>query len=214
MGKWTARSVFWWLLVWLSRAGLLFLAFAVWGSLQQSRWLLAAEIIAILAVVFGLQRVARRQALGWIIDGNGERQKVTRWNRGHAIFTPTTRDQRIIEEAQLRDERRKKLLWMGVVGGGLSAFAWYAWPHIRTSDVLAMFFGLACLFGSFAVIGWFANFLNELLYLLGWQDMRGAKVLDRAPSRPGLDEVAQQMTHGAGRVANEAEALAILNQGA
>jgi hypothetical protein len=213
MREWTFRSVFWWTMTWLLRLGLLFLAFAVWGSLQQSRWLLAAETAGILLVVFGLQRVARRQALGWIIDDNGERQKVSRWNRGHAIFTPTTRDQRLIEEAQLRDERRKKLLWMGAVSGGLSALAWYAWPHIRTSDVLAMLFGLACLFGSFAVIGWFANFLNELLYLSGWQDMQGAKVLDRAPSRPGLDEVAQQKTHGAGRIANEAEALAILNQG-
>jgi hypothetical protein len=214
MQKWTFRSVFWGLVVWLLRIVLLFLAFAVWGSLQQSRWLLAAETAAILLLVFGLQRVARRLALGWITDDNGERQKVERWNRGHAIFTPTTRGQRIIEEAQLRDERRKKLLWMGAIGGGLGALAWYAWPHIRSSDLLAMLFGLACLFGSFAVIGWFANLLNELLYLSGWQDMRGAKVLDRAPSRPGLDEVAQQKTHGDGRIASEEEALAILNQGA
>ena len=211
MQKWTPRSVAWWGATWLLRLAVLGGAFLAWGAFELHDYWSAATYAGMAALGFGLQRVTRRQALGWITDDNGERQKVTSWSRGHAIFTPTTRSRRIVEEAQLRDERRRKLLWMGVLGGGLAAFAWYAWPHIRSSDILAMLFALACLFGSFAVIGWLANFLNELLYLTGWQDMAGAQVLDLPASRPGLDDVMQQKVHGEGRVATEEEALALLN---
>jgi hypothetical protein len=214
MWKWTFQAFFWWSAVWLLRLSLIIAGIGCWAFLQQSEWLWSGGSAAAAFFLFSLQRVARRQALGWIIDDNGERQKVTSWSRGHAIFTPTTRSHRIVQEAQLRDERRKSLLWSGVLGWGLAGFAWYAWPQIRSSDLMAMLFGLACLFGGTALLGWFMHLLTELLYQSGWQDMAGAKVLDHPPSRPGLEEVEQQKTHGDARVASEAEALALLNAAA
>jgi len=211
MEQWSARAVFWWAVTWLFRIGLVAAAVGCWVFLQRHNWTFTAAMAVAVVTFFQLQRSVRRLALGWIIDDNGERQKVESWSRGHAIFTPTTRTQRIVEEARFRDERRKELLWQGAGVLGLGVIALYAWPRIHSSDLLFMTLVLSCLFGGVLLLIWITTIWSELLYLGGWQDMRGAKVLDNARPQPGLEDVARQKVHGEGRVASQAEALALLN---
>lgn len=203
--EWTAQSGFFWGLTWLLRLGIVAALWWGWTIYPVDGWLWTAAYLGLALLLFGLQRVTRRQALGWIVDDNGERQKVERWVRGHAIFNPTTRSQRIIEEAHLRDERRKYLIWHGLPGWGLAALAVYIWPHLFRSHITFYSFMLCVLLGGGALGSWFLNLGNEILYLSGWQDMKGAQVLDEPPMRPGFRDVLLQKTHGDARLATEQE---------
>lgn len=201
----------WWGATWLLRLAVLGGAFLAWGAFELHDYWSAATYAGMAALAFGLQRVTRRQALGWIVDGNGERQKVTHWSRGYPIHVPTSRGQRVVEEAEAKSSRRRRLLWLGLSGWGLVLWANYLWPLTGKSDAIHVLFGMTAFFGGMLLLPWFLELGMELLYLSGWQDMKGAKVLDLPAPRPGLDEVMQQKTHGDGRVATEEEALALLN---
>lgn len=48
----------------------------------------------------------------------------------------------------------------------------------------------------------------DTLHALGFQHMKGAKVLDPAPIRPGVEDVTSQMAHGKAGPANQDETLA------
>jgi len=196
---------------WLLRLAILGGAFLAWGAFEADNYRRAVAYAGMAALAFGLQRAARRQALGWIIDEGGERQKVTHWSRGYPIFVPTSRGQRLVEEAETKSTRRKRLLWFGLPGWGLTLWAYYLWPVTGKSDPIHVLFGMNAFFGGIFLAPWFLELGLELLYLSGWQDMKGAKVLDPPSPRPGLDNVMQQKVHGEGRVASEEEALALLN---
>jgi hypothetical protein len=209
MQEWTPRSVAWWAATWLLRLAVGGGAFLAWGAFERGGYWSAATYAGMAALGFGLQRAARRQALGWITDGNGERQKVEGWVRGHAVCTPTTRAARIAEEAQFRDERRKRLVWWGVPGWALSGLAIYlVASNARYSDGIGFTLFLSVSLGGVAALAWLGVLGKEVLYLLGWQDMKGAKVLDGEPRRPGLEEVLLQKTHGDARLATEQEVQA------
>jgi hypothetical protein len=209
-----AADILWFMATWLLRLSLLAPAYACWVFLGQSNWLFALGCAAAVFIIFQLQQAAHRQALGWIVDDSGERQKVKRWNRGHAIFTPTTRSTRIVEEAGVRDGRRKILFWNGLIGGGMAAGATYLWmTNPKFSDFSLMLFGALAMVGGCLLLQWLGHFGKELLYQIGWQDMKGAKVLDRQPTRPGLEDVLNQKVHGEGRVATLSEALSLLDPG-
>jgi hypothetical protein len=179
------------------------LAWLLRDSLGHGRWLIVAAVVGALLV---LQSVAQRHALGWIVDHRGERQKVVGLNRSQAIYTDKTWNQRVVEEETERSKRRISLLWSTPVGWGLMALAF----HI-SSGTWGMKIGVGIV--SLIVLGgaWVGPFFREVLYLSGYQDMAGAKVLDRPPVRPGIGDVARQKVHGDASVANEDEALGLLN---
>jgi hypothetical protein len=209
----TGQSRPWWVLTWLLRVGILAAIYGAWqvrwGLTHDWKWPAACLTVAV--ILFGAQWVARRQALGWIVDSNGERQKVESWNRGSAVFRPTTRGQRIVEEAAERDTGRRQLFWYGAPGWAMAAFTYYLYPGAANSDPASGGYLLPGLIAFGFLVPWFCFLFLELLYLSGWQDMKGAQVLDSEPPRPGLDDVYQQKAHGRGRVATEEEAVALLN---
>ena len=191
---------------WALVAALALLAWLIWalhGHLTGRRW---AEVGA--AAVAGLvfHQIARRHAIGWVIDVNGERQKVLHWNRGYPVFVPTSRGQRIVEEAEMNHQRRRALLWSTLIAGsGYFGFYYlYDHHHVQWAGVSA----LVAMFVT--VVAWLPMAVYELLYQIGFQDMKGAKVLDPEPYRPGPDEVARQKVHGDADVATQAEARDLL----
>lgn len=164
------------------------------------------------AVLLGLYRVSDRQALGWIVDERGERQKVIGEADGAVIHSQTTRDRRIIEAAQSALARRKG---MAITAGGLAficAVLIYLTYHYSANDPGQPIIGiLLLLIGAAFAIVFLGLVAFEVLYHLGYQDMGGARVLDAPVKHPGLDTVAAQRAHGDARVATEQEALAMLN---
>ena len=64
------------------------------------------------------------------------------------------------------------------------------------------------------LFGVLPNLLQELLYQVGYQDMAGAKVLDPEVQRRGIQEIAEQKAHGDASLADEQEAMGLLNRGA
>jgi hypothetical protein len=196
----------WRRMLWTIRADLVILAGMAWAYWQAATWVEGLVLAGCVVAGLILHHVAHRHALGWIIDSHGERQKVEHLNRGNAIFTPTTRSQRLVEEAASKDMRRKVLVVTLVLGGGLSYLAVYLYnpAHWEYAVIPAVFGGLLLLWAL-------PNLLGELLYQLGYQDMKGAKVLDPEPTRPGIEDVAQQMAHGDATVADQNEALNLLN---
>jgi hypothetical protein len=212
MRKLDQKDVLWWTLIlalWVT--GATFVA-ASCEIILQGRWTRAAVDIAVGLLLFGASRMIIRWRRGWIIDDNGERQKVERWNRGHAIFKPTTRTKRIIEEARTKAQRRKDLVWYGLAVAGFYGGAAYIWvTHQRGVGLGGLLFWPLIVFGLAPLGVWLAGMADEILYLSGWQDMTGAKVLDAEPIRPGLADVMNQKVHGEGRVATLPEALNLLD---
>lgn len=188
---WAVGAREWQILLWVDRAAL---AGAAWKSWQlhgalKGRW----GWLAFLAVVLLIHHhIARRHALGWIIDASGERQKVERWNGGVAIVKPTTRAQRLIEQAGLRHIRRKGLLWSSIVGWPLAYVGHILIQHGQ--QALGDIAYVASL--SAILIVWLPMAIYELLYQIGFQDMKGAKVLDPEPHRPGFDDGASEAEAG------------------
>lgn len=196
----------WRAMLWADRIALLALAWVIWDhhtGVSKRQWAVYGAI-AIVALI--LHQVARRHAIGWVIDARGERQKVQYWNRGNAIYMPTTRSQRIVEEGTMNHERRRALLWSTVIAGsGYWGFYYlYHHHHVQWASVSA----LAAIFTT--VVVWLPMAIYELLYQIGFQDMQGAKVLDPEPYRPGPEDVARQKAHGDADVASEAEARTAL----
>ena len=151
--------------------------------------------------------VARRHALGWIVDSSGERQKVDHVNRGVPIYNPTTRAERLRVEAEKKSERRMVMLVWGALGGA-SAALYYNTLHLPINGIVELAAGISGL----VCAGFFLPpFAIELLYQTGYQDMEGHKVLDAEVERPGLRDVASQKAHGDAAMASEAEAIAFLN---
>jgi hypothetical protein len=211
MQNWTPQDAAWWATTWVLRLAVLLCAFLAWGAFERGGYWSAATYAGMAALALWLQRATRRQALGWFTDDNGERHKITHWNRGHPIYVPTSRGQRLVEEAETKSHRRKLLLWLGLFGWGFAIWANYLWPRYGPSAGINGLFYVTVYFGGLLLFLWFLELGMELLYLSGWQDMKGAKVLDPPSPRPGLDNVMQQKVHGEGRVATEEEALALLN---
>jgi hypothetical protein len=209
--QWTAQSSSWWFRTWCARLAMLALLGCAWGVYPAGGWRWTAGYLAAALVLFGLQRVTRQVALGWVIDPNGERQKVDAWVKGLPIYTPTTRAQRIADEAFVRDARRRNLLWLGLSGWGAAAAAFYLYPRYAQSAWFMIGLFVCGLAAIVLVPLWLTELMDELLYLSGWQYMKGAQVLDGEPQRPGLEDVKQQKAHGDGRVATEDEALGLLN---
>jgi hypothetical protein len=154
----------------------------------------------------------RRNRPRTVVDERGERQYVRTWNRGQPVYDPKTWQQRIIEEAKLRRERRAILFMTGAATLGPIALAYYAYQ--TSSSLWGALAGL--LLVTFTLpfgIGFFIpNLVKELTYLSGYQGMEGAKVLDRQPAaQPGREVVETQKAHGDARLAGEAEALSLLN---
>jgi len=173
-------------------------------------WLILGASIA--AIVLNV--VLRRWAHGseWYIDENGERQRVLAQNRGHVIYNPTTRNQRIIKEGSLRKHRRQTMAWntcfilASILGSAL------AWNNMTDKVGAVIIIAIVGTGGVVAAILFLFELFWEILYLTGYQGMIGAKVLDPAvPPRPGLEQVYQQKAHGDARIAGAAEALTLLN---
>lgn len=196
----------WCRLLWSIRAALVFLAGLGWAYWRSATWREGLVCAGLVIAGLILHHIAHRHALGWIIDSTGERQKVDHLNRGQAIFTPTTRNQRLVEEATVKSQRRKDLAWALAFGGGLGYLAYSLYKPDQ--------WGLAALAGSFGglflLFGVLPRLIGELFYQLGYQDMKGAKVLDPEPKRPGVEDVARQKAHGDASIAGEAEALNLL----
>jgi hypothetical protein len=202
------QSNSWWVATWLVRAGVVAALYGAWeqrwGVTGDWKW--SAFFLAVALALFGLQSVARRQALGWIIDERGERQKVDSWNGDIPVFTPTTYSQRIVDEAWYRDDRRKNILRWGAGGWSAAGLAYYFWSLHGQPDIAYLGLVIAGMTALFCLGQWYEPFFLELLYLAGWQDMKGAKVLDGRPRQPGLEDVYQQKAHGDARLATEQEA--------
>jgi hypothetical protein len=197
---------FWRRVLWAVRVMILAVLILGWqfypGTTAEQWGVAAGLLIALLVAHF----VAHRYALGWIIDERGERQKVDHWNRGHAIFTPTTRSERIVKEGLRRNERRWRLAWSTPLFGGA---AWLTWHFYKgDSPFAAIVPGLFAL--MFGLI-WIETLISELLYIVGYQDMDGHKVLDKPAKRRGVEDVSRQKAHGDATVASEEEALGFLN---
>lgn len=154
--------------------------------------------------------IARRYELGWFIDANGERQKVNGINRGRVFYVPTTWDLRSAEEFEFRRERRI----------GLTILAFYVAIELDALDnvlhaahpnavaVLLLICGVVT--GPLALFMLAVLIVREAAYLLGYQDMKGAKVLDPEPRRMGLDAVTAQKALGDAQFATPAEARELL----
>jgi hypothetical protein len=206
----SSNPVVWWSVVWLLRLAIPGSLFIAWELYQSDEWLWLAGCVLALALTVQLQATAKQIALGWVIDETGERQMVSRWNDGYAIFTPTSRDARIIEAAEIRD-RRRTILGIFLLGWMASAaLTYYAWT--QSYDFHDQFwinvFWTGATAGVLFAIGTAVQVTKETLYLWGWQYMKGARVIDAAPMRPGLDDVLLQKSHGDARLATEQEVQA------
>lgn len=169
------------------------------------------EIPITVAVIVGLlvaQHFASRQAKGWIVDDHGERQKVEHWNGNTAIYVPTNRNARIIEEGVESSRRRKELFWFGLTGIPLGYFAYTDWANSDGGWI----YPIVGVIAAFLLVRFGWALFREIFYLTGFQDMQGARVMDVTVSKPGLREVAEQKVHGDARAASGAEANSILNR--
>ena len=199
---------FWRAMLWVDRLTILIVLYFGWQLrmlLHHEQWITGAVVLIALGV---FHYVAHRHALGWIIDSHGERQKVEFWIRGEPICKSTTRAIRLKEEAQERSARRWKILGYGTVGVLL---AWAARQMPQPTETW-----LAWVLGIFAapLLAVLAMELGgEALYQAGYQDMKGHKVLDPEPQRPGAASIASQKVHGAASAADEDEALGLLSGG-
>ena len=199
---------FWRAVLWADRVAILGETYFCWQLrmlLNHEQWIGIAISLVCLAL---FHYVAHRHALGWIVDSHGERQKVTHWVRGEPIYTPTSRKQRLKEEAEERNIRRWKILGSGVVGLPL---AWWA-LHLHPPSSWLLAVALGAISGPFLVL-LLIELGGELLYLAGYQEMKGHKVLDGDSSKPGLANVTTQMAHGAATVASPEDALNLLREG-
>ncbi len=86
----------------------------------------------------------------------------------------------------------------------------YLWGYFVA---LPIAFVIACAIIIYPLMG-LSNIASglwlEFPYQLGFQWIKGAKVLDPEPDRPGIKEVEEQKAHGDARVATEAEAIDML----
>ena len=197
--------------IWTLRLAILAEALFVWVVRNRLLPIGFAAAASCLALLVFLHHIARRHALGWTIDQDGERQKVDHWVRGQAIYSPTTWWQRIIEEGQLRDGRRAVLGWSLLAAVPIGAGAWWIWRehpgHPFAAGALAVVAGLIAVF---LVV---PNLFIELVYLAGYQDMPGHQVRDAQVHQPDKYDVAQEMAHGDASLAGEHEALGFLQKG-
>ncbi|HEY0466578.1 MAG TPA: hypothetical protein VGC79_20360 [Polyangiaceae bacterium] len=208
---WYAGSAVWqWVVatIWGGFVCLGVIGTAEWPQLTTRKFLALAAVAAVLAVT---QYAARLQARGWVIDERGERQKVNYWLGDTAIYTPTTRSQRVVDEGVTRQERRRNLFVGAAAFAASAAATWWIWIY-HQHDMLVLLFIPAIgglVYGAGMLVG---QSTLELLYLTGFQHMKGAKVRDPEPPKPGLDEVRQQKAHGDAHLASEDEALALLDE--
>lgn len=192
---------------WLARVGAVLtaaIAIRFWrfASPVELAWM-AGIVVALLVA----QHIAHRLDLGWEIDPvTGERQKVEFILRGEKFAKTTTRARRMVEEVVLRRERRLQLLWSTPVGWGLAYAAW--WLYAPAGWGWAAGIGACAAF--FLLLVWLPATVIELLYLVGWQDMKGHRVTSPPPVRPGIADVAEQKAHGDARFATQAEAAKLL----
>lgn len=146
----------------------------------------------------------------YIIDENGERQRVIKWSHGIPVYNPKTWKQRVHEEVLLRTERRKALLGVALVLGPLVGFGLYLQQNGND------FWGTALLVLAGATLiptlpQWLPPLIEELRYQFGDESMDGAPVTDKAPKPPpGREVVETQKAHGDAQLASEAEAVALL----
>lgn len=177
-------------------------------------------VTALYFVVGGIAAIAgdviiRRIIEGppYFIDENGERQRIKGRNRGHFIYDPTTRPQRIVREYQVNKTRRRGLL---VYSAMLLPILYGTGWSLGLDDATARW-GLTiflCLIGFGPAIGVLSCTFQEFIYQTGYQGMDGAKVLDPVAGQPaGLDEVLRQKAYGDPRIPTENEALAQLREG-
>ena len=190
---------------WAARGTLLVLAYCVYAGHSVWRpvdW--AAWAFLVVAALAG-QHIAHRHALGWIIDAQGERQKVDHWSRGNAVYKPTSYSERIALEATLKVKRRWAIALYGLPGAGLELCAWWLHQtgHAGSALIVAILGAAPLLPAAWAL-------LVEIAFQMGMQDMPGAKVLDPPPVRPGLRDIAEQKAHGDASFAGEDEALQLL----
>jgi hypothetical protein len=188
-----------WSLVATVTCGLIGVVMIYLANYWSAAFLLVAAIVA-----FRLYRLARRQAFGWLIDEHGERQKVDYWSRGEpVVLHPTTRSQRIADEAHQKTGRWLVIVGCTLTGYPMLAAAIYGYGH--PGDGWWVLPAFACIIPVLASIG---MTFEEIKYQLGFQDMRGAKVLDGPGRHPGADRARDQKAHGDARPATEAEVLA------
>ena len=171
-------------------------------------FLAVAAAVAGAVLFFFVQREMRKIALGFVYDERGERQKVEIRDGDNFIFTPTSHHQRTIEEAVEKKTRRRDLIGYGIFGWGSAYITVLA--STSNSPMKFVFICIPGLLAATLLAIWLRSFFLEIAYQLGYQGMKGAKVLDPAPIRPGLREVAQEKAHADGRVATEDEAEALL----
>lgn len=185
-------------------AGLAYLAGEAGDYVATGVWAIA------IPAAYAMQYVARRHALGWFVDERGERQKVESWGREGPLYVPTSRDMRLVEEEALKTDRRRSLLMATLIGWSCFFATVYIFATLQPHSFL-LILGLFSSIPAAIYLGlWFWLAGKEMLYLIGYQDMKGAKVLDPSPARPGLAEVAAQKVHGESHLASEAEALRAL----
>lgn len=199
----------WTRIKWLARLGVLGAVLLAVLSVYEHAYITAAVLAIIGWNLLGFQETAQAYALGWLIDENGERQKIQSLVNGRAVFTPTTQGERIAQEAVYRDNRRRSLMQNGLQGWGLLIAGLALWQWHYLSDIALFMCELPL--GLFALMGlfeFFGSLRDELLYQMGNQNMVGAKVLDSPPVRPGREEVLRQKAHGDARTASEAEVRA------
>jgi len=215
---WTSNPAKWRWACWLFRCLIVAGAFAAWELAAQSRYVPAAVWAFVALAAIPLQWSAKRHALGWVIDETGERQKVEAIRGGKALYTPTSRQMREIEEVSVSVWRRTHLARFGALALVLAGIAYAAYDNLEALNRGSLlgaigigFGGLAAFFGAVILLLVLILVAEELLYQCGFQDMKGAKVLDAPPHRPGLREVAAQKAHGDARLAGEHEAQNILN---
>ncbi len=146
----------------------------------------------------------------YIVDEQGERQRVIKWSHGIPVYNPKTWRQRVHEEVLLRTERRKMLLAFGLVVGPLVGFGLWLRPQDEFWGNMVL--GFAAVGSLYSIMQWLPALANELRYQFGDQGMEGAKVTDKAPKpQPGREVVETQKAHGDAQLASEAEAVALLN---
>jgi DMSO reductase anchor subunit len=199
-----------WAAVWTLRLFFAVMLAAGGLALLSQNYRLAASAGGCLLMIAVLHHFARRLALGWIVDINGERQKILHIKNGNAFYKPTSRAQRLVEELDMARIRRRDFLVYGPVTALCGWLCWQAWTH-WSSNLWPPLGIPAVVIGPFAGLLFAITLITEIAYQLGYQDMKGAKVLDPVPTAPGLQDVIQQKVHGDAQVAGPEEALDLLN---
>jgi type IV secretion system protein VirD4 len=187
--------------LWAVRGSMAFLMTFAAASFYGERWQHGVVASLLLAGGLVLHQAAYRYRLGWMVDGRGERQKVTAMVGSQAIYTPTSWSERIVEQAEISSKRRRTLLWTTPVLALVAALIWYL--HERKLWLPEILVAAAALT---VPLRWLVAAWQEVLFLAGYQDMKGARVLDPEPKRPGIIDVEGQKVHGHVELATEAEA--------